>query len=473
MIDVFPFLGYPVAVLGLGRSGLITARALHASGAEVWAWDDDSERRAAAAAEQIPIIDLGQVDFKETSTLVLSPGIAHTHPHPHPVCARARAAGCEIIGDIELLARAQRDAGFIGITGTNGKSTTTALIGHIMRMGGLEVEIGGNFGPPALGLDALSEGHHYVLEMSSYQLELVFSITFDIAVLLNISADHLERHGGMDGYIAAKKLIFHRQTSPRTAVIGMDDTACVSVYRQLVAADKQKVIPVSGFTAQPKGVWVDEQGWLIDDIEDQAVRVFHLARAAHLPGRHNWQNAAAAYASCRAAHMQAPVVVAALNSYPGLAHRQEVVGRVDDIVFINDSKATNADAAARALACYDRVYWIAGGQMKRGGITALEAWFPRISEAFLFGDCAEIFAAQLGGSVKYSLYKTLDQAVFAAHQAAIRAKANMAQSKPTILFSPAAASFDQFSNFEQRGDRFIELVHALPGDFTDPTDLET
>ncbi len=245
MIEVSSFMGIPVGILGLGKSGLAAAEALARGGAEVMAWDDDGSKREAAAAGGVSIVDLRNADLRAMSSLVLSPGIPHSHPAPHPVVTRARDAGAEIIGDIELLARTQRDAAYIGITGTNGKSTTTALIGHILGLAGRTVAIGGNLGTPALALEPLGAGATYVLEMSSYQLELTVSLTFDVAVLLNITPDHLDRHGGMDGYIAAKKLIFHRQTKPRAAVIGVDDPICAGIHRDLERAAEQIVIPVS------------------------------------------------------------------------------------------------------------------------------------------------------------------------------------------------------------------------------------
>ncbi|MCH7865031.1 MAG: UDP-N-acetylmuramoyl-L-alanine--D-glutamate ligase, partial [Proteobacteria bacterium] len=244
MINLFPFESYPVAVFGLGRSGLTAARALVESEAEVAAWDDDPEARDRAQEAGVPLVDLYKCDWEKHTTLVLSPGVPLHHPEPHKIVKLAEAANVEIIGDSELLVRAQRDAAYIGITGTNGKSTTTALIGHIMQVSGREAEVGGNLGVPVLELGPLDGEGTYVLEMSSFQLELTKSITFDVAVLLNLSADHLERYGGMDGYIAAKKLIFHRQTKPRTAVIGMDDDLCRAIHDEFSAADEQAVIGV-------------------------------------------------------------------------------------------------------------------------------------------------------------------------------------------------------------------------------------
>jgi UDP-N-acetylmuramoylalanine--D-glutamate ligase len=457
VIDLSFFSGLPVAVLGLGKSGLSAAEALQAAGAEVWAWDDSEDQRAKARAAKIPLVDLNQANWQQVPSLILSPGIPHSFPQPHPVVAAAKQHNVEIIGDIELLARAQRDAHYLGITGTNGKSTTTALIGHILKLSGREVEVGGNLGTPVLTLEALYQGGVYVLEMSSYQLELTLSITFDVAVLLNISPDHLDRHGGFDGYVKAKRLIFHRQTKPRSAIIGVDDATCAKIYADLKAADEQVVIGISGERPVPGGVYV-EDGVLIDDTEGQAVRAMDLKEVPSLPGSHNWQNAAAAYAACKEIGVQPPVICACLRSFPGLAHRQQIVAVIDGVPYINDSKATNADAAAKALACYDRILWIAGGRAKEGGLAGLESYYGRIAQAFLVGEAANDFAAVLEGHVPVSLSGTIAQAVPAAAEAASRLPGSV------VLLSPACASFDQFPNFEKRGDAFVEAVKALPGE---------
>lgn len=467
MIDVFPFAGYPVAVMGLGRSGLSAARALKQSGAEVWAWDDNEDRRAVAREAGVPLIDLHAADLAELTTLVLSPGIPHTHPAPHPVAARAKAAGCEIICDIELLARSQRDCAYIGVTGTNGKSTTTALIGHMLEMAGREVEVGGNFGIPVLELEALGPDGAYVLEMSSYQLELTFSITFDVAVLLNVTPDHLDRHGGMAGYVAAKRGIFNRQTAPRTAVIGVDDDVCRSIHDDLVAAGDQVIIPISSGHEVAGGVYVSD-GWLTDDTDGKGVRAMPMAGLRTLPGTHNWQNAAAAYAVGKAVGVSPPVVTACMRSYPGLPHRQELVAIVDGVRFVNDSKATNFEAARRALACYETVYWIAGGRAKEDGLDGVDAYAPRIVHAFLIGEAAEAFAAALDGLVPVTVAETLEVAVERAHAMAQDA----ARPDPVVLLAPACASFDQFPDFEHRGRVFRDLVDDLPGTRIDPDDLE-
>ena len=464
MIEVFPFAGLPVPVLGLGRSGLAAAKALHRGGAEVWAWDNNEDARERAAEEEgIEIVDLATIDWREATSLILSPGIPHTHPEPHPVVRMAREAGCEVIGDVELLARTQRDASFVGITGTNGKSTTTALIGHIFQVGGRDAEIGGNLGMPACALDPLGEGGTYIIEMSSYQLELTFSITFDVGVLLNISADHLDRHGDMDGYIAAKKLIFHRQTKPRTAVIGVDDEFSRAIYEELYEKDEQLVVGVSARERVHGGVYVLD-GILHDDTEGQETQVMDLRSVPSLQGMHNWQNAAAAYAACKMTGIQPHAVMACINSYPGLVHRQEPVELVDGVGFVNDSKATNGEAAARALACYDDIYWIAGGRPKEGGLKACAPYFERIRKAYLIGEAAMQFSQELDGKVPFTISGDIETAVKAAFEDARKAGLPGA----VVLLSPACASFDQFSDFEARGDAFKDLIEDLPGEHVDP-----
>ncbi|MBT6093394.1 MAG: UDP-N-acetylmuramoyl-L-alanine--D-glutamate ligase [Rhodospirillaceae bacterium] len=466
MIEVFPFTNSPVAVFGLGQSGLATARALVQSNADVWAWDDNEDARAQAADEGIPLVDLYNCDWRELTTLVLSPGVPLRHPKPHPVVTLAHAANCEVIGDIELLGRSQRECTYIGITGTNGKSTTTALLGHIMQTAGREAQVGGNLGVPALTLEplgGLGPKGSYVLEMSSYQLELTTSITFDVAILLNLSADHLERHGGMDGYIAAKKTIFHRQTSPRTAVIGLDDPYCRAIADELKASGEQEIIAVSGEREVPGGVYALD-GILFDDTENSATPVCNLRENPSLTGSHNGQNAAAAYAAAKTAGVAPHVIVSGIQSYPGLEHRQEPVALVDGVAFVNDSKATNADAAARALASYEAIHWIAGGLAKDGGLGIAMQHLDHVRHAYLIGEAALPFSHAIDGKVPFTLSGTLDTAVGEAFKGA---KGDVA-SRPVVLLSPACASFDQFSNFEARGDVFKDLVEALPGTHLDP-----
>ncbi len=458
MIPLPFFHDLPIAILGLGRSGLQAAKALLDSGAEVWAWDDDAARRADAEAAGVPIRDLSKVDLREATTLLLSPGIPHSFPAPHPIVAAAKAAGLEVIGDIELLGRACPAASFIGLTGTNGKSTTTALVGHILRLGGLRAEVGGNLGVAALSLQPLESGGFYVLEMSSYQLELTLSITFDVAVLLNISPDHLERHGGLEGYVAAKRKIFHRQTKPRVAILGIDDPDTAAIHAEMAAADEQRVIAISAKRVPAGGVGI-EGGWLIDDLDGTATPAIDLASLPRLPGAHNAQNAAAAYAVCRAIGLSGATVAACMASFEGLEHRQELVAEIDGITFVNDSKATNVEAATKALACYPHIYLIAGGRAKGESLEPLLGFSERLCGVYLIGEAAESFAEALGESLPVKLCGTLDAAIA---QAARDARAE-GREGATVLLSPACASFDQFDDFEARGAAFKALVAALPG----------
>jgi UDP-N-acetylmuramoylalanine--D-glutamate ligase len=457
MIDLGFMTGKTVAVLGLARSGRAAALALHQAGANVLAWDDAGTARSAAQADGIPIIDLATIEWRGVAALVLSPGIPHSFPAPHAIVSRARDAGCPVIGDIELLVRAQRDCRYVGITGTNGKSTTTALIGHILAAAGTRAQIGGNLGTPVLTLAPLGADGVYVLEMSSYQLELTPSAVFDVAVLLNVSPDHLDRHGGMAGYIAAKRRIFERQTQRHVAVVGVDDADARAVAQDIAARSAVRLRPISGEQPVAGGVYVVD-GVLIDDSDERRTPVMDLTQVASLPGRHNAQNAAAAYAVTRALGLDGAVIATAIASFPGLAHRQERIAEIDGIVFINDSKATNADAAARALGCYSAIYWIAGGVAKAGGIAELSGFFARIRHAYLIGEAAPSFAETLGGAVPHSLVGDLARAVGAAFADAKQDGIAGA----VVLLSPACASFDQYPNFEARGADFQRLVDALP-----------
>jgi UDP-N-acetylmuramoylalanine--D-glutamate ligase len=458
MIEVAHFRQQPVAVLGLARSGLAAALALKQGGAKVMAWDDAPARRDEAARAGVPLADLAKADFEQIEALVLSPGIPHGFPKPHPVASRAKAAGVPIIGDIELLALAQKAARFAGITGTNGKSTTTALIGHILAETGRKVAVGGNLGVPVLLLKALGADGIYVLELSSYQLELSRSLVLDVAVLLNVTPDHLDRHGGMAGYVAAKRRVFRGQGTKHTAVIGVDDEICRGVFADLKSAGRQRVVPISGLGRAPGGVYVAD-GRLVDDVDGKAEPVLDLAAAPNLPGQHNGQNAAAAYSAARALGGAPAAIADAICSFPGLAHRQELVATIDGVRYVNDSKATNAAAAEKALACYDDIYWIAGGRPKADGITSLAPLFPRIRRAFLIGEAAEAFAHTLDRQAPHEIATTLEKAVEAARRAALADRRKGA----VVLLSPACASFDQFRAFEERGDRFRALVEALPG----------
>jgi UDP-N-acetylmuramoylalanine--D-glutamate ligase len=459
LIEVSSFAGRPVAVMGLGRSGLATARALLAGGAQPWAWDDSAERRAEAAAAGVPLVDLHRRDLSSAAALVLSPGIPLDYPAPHPVARRAREAGLEIVGDIELLARSQPNAAYVGVTGTNGKSTTTALIGHILGLAHHRVQVGGNLGTPALALAPLGAGGIKVLELSSKHLQLVRTLALDFSVLNNKTPHHLDRHGGMAGYVAAKRRIFERARAAATAVVGMDDAPSRAIRDELAARHDWNTVPISAERRLERGVYVLE-GMLHDGTGEDAAPIADLRPIPTLPGRHNWQNAAAAYAAARATGVGPAVIAACLRSFPGLPHRQELVAVIDGVRYVNDSKATNADAAEKAILCYESILWIAGGRPKEGGIEPLRPHFHRIRHAYLIGEAAEAFAATLAGAVPATICVTLESAVAAAAAEAARQEPQGA----VVLLSPACASFDQFTDFEARGDAFRHLVEALPGE---------
>ncbi len=461
MIPVGGFEGRTVAVFGLARTGLTAARALLAGGAQVACWDDGEAGRAAAEAESLPLVDLREADWSSFAALLLSPGVPLTHPEPHWTVGRARAAGVEIVGDVELFARQVNAAGewrrpkVAAITGTNGKSTTTALLGHILKSAGKDARIGGNIGAGVLGLEDMHGGAVYVLELSSYQLDLTSSLKADAAVLLNISPDHLDRHGGMEGYVAAKRRVFMNQAEGDTAVVGVDDPWCQTICTELVAANRRTVRPISAGRAMGRGVYA-LQGFLYDATGDRAADVADLAKARALTGRHNHQNAAAAYACALALGVSATDAARALLSFPGLAHRMEEVGRVGAVRFINDSKATNADAARQAMCAIPRFRWIAGGRAKAGGIEPLSDLFDRVERAYLIGESAPDFARSLEGRAPVTQCGTLEAAV-----AAAAADAQASGGEEVVLLSPACASFDQFPDFEVRGDAFRAAAEAL------------
>ncbi|HIJ38205.1 MAG TPA: UDP-N-acetylmuramoyl-L-alanine--D-glutamate ligase [Rhodospirillaceae bacterium] len=443
-----------VAVMGLGKSGTASVHALQDSGAVVWAWDDSKEARQAGEAAGVDLVDLYQADLSSVGLMVWSPGIAHTHPKPHPVAERARAKGISLVCDVELLARCNPATRMIAVTGTNGKSTTTSLIHHILATAGVTAAAGGNLGTPALDLPILERSGSYVLELSSYQLELLDQAGFDVAVLLNISADHLSRHGGMDGYVAAKASLFKRLRPGGVAVVGVDDEAS----RKILETCRENGTAIAISAQQPvQGGVSGHSGVLIDDCDGRNRPMIDLRLLPHLPGRHNWQNACAAYAAARASGIDVATICAGLESYPGLAHRQEQVAELKGIRFINDSKATNADAAEKALLCYNEIYWLAGGQAKEGGIAALSPLFGRIRKAFLIGEASEAFAATLSGKAAFERCGTLDVAVSRAFETAL------ADGHPeaVVLLSPACASWDQFNSFEHRGQIFRQLVQRL------------
>ncbi len=461
MIPVRGFAGKAVAVFGLARTGLAAARALVAGGARVALWDDKAASRDTALAEGFELTDLTTADWSDFAALMLSPGVPLTHPKPHWTVDKARAEGVEILGDIELFARAVNAAPehkrpkVVAITGTNGKSTTTALIGHICAEAGRDVRIGGNIGVGVLGLDDMHGGAVYVLELSSYQLDLTSSLKPDVAIILNISPDHLERHGDMAGYVAAKRRILANQGKGDTAVIGVDDEYGGRICTEITAANRRTIVAISASKTIGRGVYALD-GLLYDATTERTAEVGDLKLARSLPGRHNWQNAAAAYAAARGIGIDAGQAGRALLTFPGLAHRMETVGVIGKVRFVNDSKATNADAARQALSSYPKVYWIAGGQPKTGGIDDLADLFPRVTKAYLIGEAAPAFAETLKDKAE-----TLEcGTIAAAAEAAFRDAATTGRDA-VVLLSPACASFDQFADFEERGEAFRSAVQAL------------
>lgn len=449
-----------LAVFGLGASGMASARALSESGAKVDAWDDNAEQRRRAADQGVSLGDLYKADFSAMDAFVLAPGIPLTHD-PHPLVDRARSCGRPIIGDIELLVEACPDAQFIGITGTNGKSTTTSLIGHILQETGHPAQIGGNLGPPALAFDMPDSGGLFVLELSSYQLDLTHAATFDVSVLLNISPDHLDRHGGMAGYVDAKRRIFRERTGSarqQTAVIGIDDDQGRSIRDEISNRDGWRVIAISA-TGEPGADVYVKDGILYDATGETPELVCDLSGITTLTGTHNWQNAAAAYAAVNALNIapDAVAIAVALSSYPGLPHRMEQVATIGRVRYINDSKATNVDAASRALSSYDTIYWIAGGLAKEKGLDALRPWMSHIRHAFLIGEAQEDFGGALEGIVPVTPSGDLASALRDAHALAQQEALDGA----VVLLSPACASFDQWVNFEARGDAFRNLAGQL------------
>ncbi len=463
VIAVPDFAGENVAVFGLGRSGLSVARALLAGGSRVVAWDDGEAARAKAKAEGLTLEDLTQRDWSDLSALVLAPGVPLTHPRPHRVVQLATLSQTPIIGDIELFGRAVQAAPaprrpkVAAVTGTNGKSTITTLLGHVVKACGRDAQVGGNIGEPALDLDPFHAGAVYVLETSSFQLELTHTFAPDVALLSNVTPDHLDRHGDMDSYVAAKRRIFAHQTPDQHAIIAVDDPITLNEATQLRTRDRGPMLTlVSGARVISDGVYV-AGGVLYDALDGAARDVVDLRGAHALLGRHNWQNAALVYAAARRLGFDRDKAAAALLSFPGLAHRMEPVGAVGSVRFVNDSKATNTDAVLQALSAFDRVYWIAGGRAKGGGFADLAPVLSRVAKAYLIGEAAEAMAAELTGRVPIEISRDMRTAT----ANAARDAAESGDVDPVVLLAPACASFDQFANFEARGDAFRDLVGEL------------
>jgi UDP-N-acetylmuramoylalanine--D-glutamate ligase len=466
MIPVKGHEGQKIAVLGLGRSGLATALALTAGGAEPLCWDDSPEARGKAEAEGLILTDLTRAGaFDGVSALIVSPGIPHLYPAPNKVIARALEAGVPVDNDIGLFFRSFATEEFddfdtaprvVCVTGSNGKSTTTALIHHILTHAQRPTQMAGNIGRGVLDLDPAIDGEVIVLELSSYQTDLARALTPDIAVFTNLSPDHLDRHGGMGGYFAAKRRLF-AEGGPDRAIIGVDEVEGRYLANQLAqGAQDDRVIRISSGQKLEAFGWsvFARKGFLAEWRRGKQVASVDLRGMGGLPGAHNHQNACAAYAACRSLGLAPKVIEAAFHSFAGLPHRSQTVGERGGVRFVNDSKATNVDSAAKALQAFSRIRWIAGGMGKEGGIAALAPHLGSVVKAYLIGHSARDFALQLG-EVPHEICETMARAVERA--------AAEAEPGDVVLLAPAAASFDQYPNFEKRGEDFVARVRALTG----------
>ena len=462
MIPVPGFEGEEVAVLGLGRTGLSAARALRAGGATPVCWDDNPAARDVAEAEGFACRALKTpADFDTITRLITSPGIPHLYPQPNPVIAAAYGAGVPVDNDIGLFFRALATGAWesldqpprvIAVTGSNGKSTTAALIAHILDHAGKPVQLAGNIGRGVLDLDPPGDGAVIVLELSSYQTELARALTPDVAVFTNLSPDHLDRHGGMGGYFAAKRRLF-AEGGPDRAVIGVDEAEGQFLAGQLSEApNDDRVIRISGGQKLSGPGWsvFARKGFLSEWRKGRQAGSIDLRPVKGLPGSHNHQNACAAYAACRTLGLAPRVIEQAFHSFQGLPHRSQIVAEAGGVTYVNDSKATNVDSAAKALAAFDNIRWICGGLQKEGGLDALKDATTGVRKAYVIGREAAEFA--LGLTCEAEICTDMATAV-------ARASAD-AEPGDTVLLAPAAASFDQYDNFEKRGEDFIAQVHA-------------
>lgn len=465
MIPVQGVQNQTIAVLGLGRSGLATAAALAAGGAEVVVWDDGADTRAKAEAEGMVLRDLTKESaWQGVSALITSPGIPHLYPKPHPAIAMAYALGVPVDNDIGLFFRsfATRDweefdtiPRVIAVTGSNGKSTTTALIHHILEQVGRPTQMGGNIGTGVLSLEPAEDGEVVVLELSSYQTDLARALTPDVAVFTNLSPDHLDRHGGMGGYFNAKRRLFS-EGGPDRAIIGVDEIEGCYLADQLGQGPQDdRVIRVSARQKLDRFGWSvsARKGFLAEYRKGRQIASIDLREIAGLPGEHNHQNACAAYAACRAVGVAPREIEQAFRSFAGLPHRSQTIAEIGGVQWVNDSKATNVDSAEKALQAFSNIRWIAGGLGKEGGIASLLPHLGQVRKAYFIGHSARDFALEVGQSVDHEVFQTMDEAVARAAEEAVAGD--------TVLLAPAAASFDQYPNFEKRGEHFVALVDAL------------
>ena len=467
MIPVQGYLGQKVAVLGLGRSGLASARALLAGGAEPLLWDDAPEARTKAEAEGFPCTDLSRHPALDgVAALITSPGIPHLYPAPHRIIARALELGIAVDNDIGLFFRSYATEGWdafttpprvVCVTGSNGKSTTTALIHHILKAAGRPTQIGGNIGRGVLDLEPAQDAEVVVLELSSYQTDLARSLTPDVAVFTNLSPDHLDRHAGPGGYFAAKRRLF-AEGGPDRAIIGVDEAEGRFLAGQMAEGPQDdRVIRISSGQKLEGFAWsvFARKGYLSEWRKGRQVASVDLRDVASLPGAHNHQNACAAYAACRTLGIAPKLIEQAFHSFAGLPHRSQLVGERAGVRFVNDSKATNVDSAAKALQAFPRIRWIAGGLGKDGGIAGLLPSLGSVVKAYLIGHSARDFALELG-QTPYEICETMAQAVARAAEEAVAGE--------VVLLAPAAASFDQYPDFEARGEDFMARVRGIIGE---------
>lgn len=454
MVDLSSYVetleGKPVAVFGLGASGLSTCKALINANASVTAWDDKEESRHKAQELGADLQDLGQIDLNSYAFLILGPGVHYTF-EPHPVVLNAQKFDVEIIGDIELLHRTNHGIKTIGITGTNGKSTTTALMNHVLNECGMKSVMGGNIGKPVFDLNLDTD--YLVLEISSYQMDLCPTFRPDISVLLNITPDHLDRHGGMEEYVAAKERILEGEG---LAVIGTDDDFTQELFNKIFFAGKRKAFPVSVKAKIDEGFYVFDD-YLYQNTGGNDVLIGPMNEFEKLKGLHNYQNTACVYVVAKQLGVSDEKIFNAVKGFPGLAHRQYMLCQENNVSYINDSKATNGEASAKALSSYDNIYWIIGGRAKEGGLQGLEIFKDKIEKTYVIGEASKDFSVWLKkNNFKYVLCKTLDVATKKAHK-----DAQKSEKPSTVLLSPACASWDQFSSFEARGDFFADQVQKL------------
>ncbi len=465
MISATRFAGQKVALFGLGGSGMSAAKSLVAGGAILTAFDDNPERCTAAADLSIPVADLHDPDWAAFTALVLSPGVPLTHPEPHWSVTMAQRAGVPIIGDIEIFERERAiqapNSRLVAITGTNGKSTTTALITHLLQTLGSKAEMGGNIGRAVLDIGEFDNETVYVLECSSYQIELTPGMRPNVGILLNLSPDHLDRHGDMTRYAGVKAQLAEIAARQSVAIVGIDDQWCNDIRSRLQDTGGFVQSLSVGREVDNGAFALGGQIFLADGGQNELAA--DISGIETLKGVHNWQNAGAALLALRALGYSTDKIAAAFSSFPGLAHRMELVETLENVRFVNDSKATNAEAAARALESYTDIFWIAGGRGKSGGIDTLEPLFGRIRHAFLIGEAAENFRKTLSGKVSFTLSGDLDRAVKDAAQAAREFAREDSNARPVVLLAPAAASFDQFINFEVRGNAFRKAVMQIVG----------